>query len=96
MGFKAGIWALRLGSESEGRGTVEEEKEKKEEKIPHMCESIGHQPLSGSCPAPPLTKYLQKSGMSAGIMFAVIGSIVMPFFLFEKLNMVIMKNKKHI
>ena len=23
---------------------------KKEEKIPHMCESIGHRPLQGSCP----------------------------------------------
>ena len=46
MGLKAVIWALRLGSESEGRGM----KEKKEEKIPHMCESIGHRPLRGRCP----------------------------------------------
>ena len=44
---------MRL-SESEGRGTVEEEKEKKEEKIPHMCESIGHRPLRGHYPAPSL------------------------------------------
>ena len=30
-------------------------KEKKEEeKIPHMCESIGHRPLRGRWPAPPL------------------------------------------
>ena len=33
----------------EGRGTKEEEK-KEEEKIPHMCESIGHRPLRGRCP----------------------------------------------
>ena len=38
-----------------GGGTKEEEEEKKEEKIPHMCESIGHQPLWGRCPAPPST-----------------------------------------
>ena len=34
----AGIWASRLGFE--GKGTEEEKEEK--EKIPHMCESIGH------------------------------------------------------
>ena len=29
----------------------EEEKKKEEkEKIPHMCESIGHRPLQGRCP----------------------------------------------
>ena len=28
----------------------EEEEEKMEEKIPHMCESIGHRPLWGRCP----------------------------------------------
>ena len=28
---------------------------KKEEKIPHMCESIGHRSLRGRCPAPPST-----------------------------------------
>ena len=50
LGLKAGIWALRLGSESEGRGIKE-----KEEKIPHMCESITHRPLWGRCPAPPST-----------------------------------------
>ena len=33
----------------EGRGTKEEEK-KEEEKILHMCESIGHRPLRGCCP----------------------------------------------
>ena len=26
----------------------------KKEKIPHMCESIGHRPLRGRCPAPSL------------------------------------------
>ena len=29
----------------------EKEKEEKKEKIPHMCESIGHRPLRGRCPA---------------------------------------------
>ena len=38
-----------MGLEAGGRG-VEEEKEEKEEKIPHMCESIGHRPLRGRCP----------------------------------------------
>ena len=33
-----------MGLEAGGRG-AEEEKEEKEEKIPHMCESIGHRPL---------------------------------------------------
>ena len=45
MGLQAEIWAWMLG----GRGGVEE-KEEKEEKIPHMCESIGHRPLRGRCP----------------------------------------------
>ena len=31
------------------------QEEKEEEKIPHMCESIGHRPLRGRCPAPSLT-----------------------------------------
>ena len=38
-----------MGLEAGGRGGTEEEK-KKEEKIPHMCESIGHRPLRGRCP----------------------------------------------
>ena len=42
MGLKAEIWGWRLG---EG-GTKKEEKEK----IPHLCESIGHRPLQGRCP----------------------------------------------
>ena len=46
------IWALRLGFEG---GTEEEKEEKEKEKIPHMCESIGHRPLRGRCPAPPST-----------------------------------------
>ena len=45
MGLKAGIRASRLGE-----GGAEEE-EKKEKKISHMCESIGHRPLWGRCPA---------------------------------------------
>ena len=43
-----------MGLEAGGRGGTEKEKEKKEkkeeEKIPHMCESIGHRPLRGRCP----------------------------------------------
>ena len=46
LGFRPRDWDLGLivgfGS---GGGT---EKEKKEEKIPHMCESIGHRPLQGA------------------------------------------------
>ena len=44
MGLKTRIWASRLGF----KGGMEEEE--KEEKIPHMCESIGHRPLRGRCP----------------------------------------------
>ena len=51
LGLETGIWASRLGFE--GGGTEKEEEEK--EKIPHMCESIGHRPLRGRCPAPPST-----------------------------------------
>ena len=50
MGLQAEIWAWRLG---EG-GTKKEKKEEEKEKIPHMCESIGHRPLRGLCPAPSL------------------------------------------
>ena len=43
-----------MGRKVGGRVGAEEEKRKeKKEKIPHMCESIGHQPLRGRCPAPP-------------------------------------------
>ena len=52
---QARIWALRLGSESEGGAEEKKEEEEEEEKIPHMCESIGHRPLRGRCPAPPST-----------------------------------------
>ena len=34
---------------------MEEEKEKKEEKIPHICENIDHQPFQGRIPASSLT-----------------------------------------
>ena len=37
-----------MGLEAGGRGGTEEKE--KEEKIPHMCESIGHRPLRGRCP----------------------------------------------
>ena len=45
MGLQAEIWAWRLGE-----GGTKEEKKKKKEKTPHMCESIGHRPLRGRCP----------------------------------------------
>ena len=37
MGLDAKIWAWRLGE-----GGKKKEEKKKKEKIPHMCESIGH------------------------------------------------------
>ena len=41
-----------MGLEVEG-GTEKEKKKEEEEKIP-LCESIGHRPLWGRCPAPTL------------------------------------------
>ena len=50
LGLEAGIWAfkLRYGPGGWGDGGTKEKKEK-EEKFPHMCESIGHRPLWGRC-----------------------------------------------
>ena len=45
LGPKNGILDLR-GMEKK----KEKEKEEKKEKIPHMCESIGHRSLRGRCP----------------------------------------------
>ena len=39
-----------MGLEVGGKGDTKEKKKKEEEKIPHMCESIGHRPLRGRCP----------------------------------------------
>ena len=40
-----------MGLEAGGEGgTKKKKKEMKEEKISHMCESIGHRPLWGRCP----------------------------------------------
>ena len=61
MGLKTGIWASRLGYgpqgwdmglEVGGRGSTKKEvkEEEEEEKIPYICESIGHRPLQGRCP----------------------------------------------
>ena len=55
LGLQARIWASRLGFEGGGMEEEEEEEEEKKEKIPHMCESIGHRPLRGRCPASPST-----------------------------------------
>ena len=48
IGLKTGMWASRLEfgpQDWDLRGGAEEEK------IPHMCESTGHRPLWGHCPA---------------------------------------------
>ena len=48
LGLKAGVRAsrLRYGPKGWGEKVAEkEEKKKKKEKIPHMCESIGHRPF---------------------------------------------------
>ena len=50
---EVGIWASRLGFGPRGFGkgfTKEKEEKEKEEKIPHICESLGHRPLRGRCP----------------------------------------------
>ena len=47
-----------------GEGGAETEEKKKEEKTPHMGESIGHRPLRGRFPAPPsssTTTYLSRA-----------------------------------
>ena len=54
LGFETGIWASRQGFKG-GGAEKEKVEEKEEEKIPHMCESIGHRPLRRRCPAPPST-----------------------------------------
>ena len=43
-----------MGLEAGGRGGTKEEKEK-EEKIPHVCESIGHRPFGAASLLPPST-----------------------------------------
>ena len=52
LGLEAGIWAPRLRKRPGGwgEGGAEMKEEEEEEKIPHMCESIGHQSLRGRCP----------------------------------------------
>ena len=55
LGLRAGIWASRLGFELGGGWTAEKKEKEEKEKIPHMCESIGHRPLWGRCPASPST-----------------------------------------
>ena len=55
-----------MGLEAVGRGGTKKKEKKKREKIPHMCESIGHRPLQGRCPAPPSTStttYLGRAGV---------------------------------
>ena len=45
----------KVEEKEEEKEEEKKEEEKKKEKIPHMCESIGHRPLRGRCPAPPST-----------------------------------------
>ena len=59
-----------MGLEAGGRGGAEEKEKEEEEKIPHMCESIGHRPLRGRCPAPPSTSattYLSRARVALTI-----------------------------
>ena len=51
MGFEAHICVWRWG---EGEEEEDEKEEKEEKKIP-LCESIGHRPHWGRCPAAPST-----------------------------------------
>ena len=60
MGLETGIWASRLGFEGGGGTEKKEEKEEEKEKIPHMCESIGHRPLRGRCPKTDEGERIQK------------------------------------
>ena len=74
MGLHVGIWAARQefgpGGWDLSPGGVRTEK--KEEKIPHMCESIGHRPLRGRCPKVETVKtianYLSDNRANAVIM----------------------------
>ena len=50
LGLKTGIWASRLGFVG---GGMEEEEDKEKEKIPHMCESIDHDPFWAAALLPP-------------------------------------------
>ena len=58
LGLEARIWAsrLRYGPGGWGKGGTKKEKMEEKEKIPHMCESIGHRPLWGHCPTRPDTR----------------------------------------
>ena len=60
LGLKPGIWVLRLGFEGEGTEKKGEEEEKKKEKIPQMCESIGHRSLWSGCPRRDFVKQSRK------------------------------------
>ena len=64
LGLKTGICASRLEFGLRDWDLRRGMKEK-EEKIPHICESIGHQPLRGRCPATPSTSSTTYSGRAS-------------------------------
>ena len=45
---------LNLEAQIPAQGPKSQLLEEEKENIPHMCESIGHRPLRGRCPAPSL------------------------------------------
>ena len=54
-----------MGLEVGGGGTEKEKKKEEKEKIP-LCESIGHRPLWGRCPAPSLNLNHKLLGQGTG------------------------------
>ena len=78
LGLETGIWASRLGFEGGGTEEEEEGEEEEKEKIPHMCESIGHRPLQGRCPAPSLKRdFLTTGAYEICIRFLKLPNTVM-------------------
>ena len=54
LGIRGWVWSLKARIEALKGGGMEkkkkEEEKKMEEKISHVCDNIGHQPLWGRCP----------------------------------------------
>ena len=62
LGLEAEIWAswLRYGPGGWGRGVRRRRRRRRRKNFP-ICESIGHRPLRGRCPAPPSTTIITHS-----------------------------------